>query len=189
MTHLWARFRGWGYTYPNDYAKQFDASARTRLFGEFLGLTRDALPRSDLKQIWIMGVSQPELLNRYAAELPGIDAIFPDYGKRLDRNDETIYPAVRGVPVFHAVTHWEEEGTTRSRKVDQLVDELRRASPAERPAFLHAFIWNWGADLSILPEVMERLGPQDEPNWRTRAKGLRRNAATKCFSVLIQVLF
>ncbi len=150
---------GVGYTYPDDYAQRFDAAARTRLFGDFLGLTRDTLPRSDLRQIWIMGVSQPEMINRYAAELPGIDAIFPDYGKRLDRYAETFYPAARGVPVFHAVTHW-EVGATRTRKVERLVDELRRATPAESPAFLHAFIWNWGADLSILPEVMERLGPQ-----------------------------
>ena len=150
---------GVGYTYPDNYAQQFDVDARTRLFSEFIGLTRDTLPRSDLKQIWLMGVSQPELLNRYAAELPGIDAIFPDYGKRLNRYDEMFYPAARGVPVFHAVTHW-EEGATRSRKVELLVEELRGTLPVERPAFLHAFVWNWGADLSILPEVMQRLGPQ-----------------------------
>ena len=150
---------GVGYTYPDDYAQRFDAEARPRVFGDFLGLTRRYLPRSGLKQIWIMGVSQPELINRYAAELPEIDAIFPDYGKRLDRYDEVFYPAARGIPVFHAVTSWEERAT-RSSKIDLLVGQLRAAMPVERPAFLHAFIWNWGADLSILPEVMERLGPQ-----------------------------
>ncbi len=150
---------GVGYTYPDDYAQRFTAAARTRLFGEFLGLTRDYLPRSDLKQIWIMGVSRPETISRYAAELPEIDAIFPDYGKRVDRYDEVFYPTARGVPVFHAVTHW-EEGAARPRKIDLLVAQIRAATSAERPAFLHAFIWNWGADLSVLPEVMERLGPQ-----------------------------
>ena len=150
---------GVGYTYPDDYAQRFEPAARTRIFGDFLKLTRDYLPRSDLKEIWIMGVSQPEMVNRYAAEIPALDAIFPDYGKRLDRYDEVFYPAARGVPVFHAVTHW-EEGATRSRKIDLLVEELRAATPVERPAFLHAFIWNWGADLSILPEVMSRLGSQ-----------------------------
>ena len=150
---------GVGYTYPDDYAQRFEPVARTRLFGDFLKLTRDYLPRSNLKEVWIMGVSQPEMINRYAAEIPTLDAIFPDYGKRLDRYDEVFYPAARGVPVFHAVTHW-EEGATPSRKIDLLVEELRAATPAERPAFLHAFIWNWGADLSILPEVMSRLGPQ-----------------------------
>lgn len=149
---------GVGYTYPDDYAQRFDAEARKRLFGDFLALTCEYLPRSDLKQLWVMGVSQPEMINRFAAEIPSIDALFPDYGKRLDRYDEVFYPAARGIPVFHAVTHW-EEGATRSRKIERLVEQIRAASPAERPAFLHAFIWNWGADLSVLPEVMERLGP------------------------------
>ena len=150
---------GVGYTYPDDFAQRFEPAARTRFFGDFLRLTGDYLPRSDLKEIWVMGVSQPEMMNRYAAEIPTLDAIFPDYGKRLDRYDEVFYPSARGVPVFHAVTHW-EEGATRSRKMDLLVEELRAAAPKERPAFLHAFIWNWGADLSLLPEVMARLGPQ-----------------------------
>ena len=150
---------GVGYTYPDDYATRFTPEARTRIFGDFLGLTRQYLPRSDLKQIWIMGVSQPAMIGRYAAEIPEVDAIFPDYGKRLSRADETFYFTARGVPVFHAVTHWEEHAT-RARKIDLLVEQIRSATPRERPAFLHAFIWNWGADLSVLPEVMDRLGPQ-----------------------------
>lgn len=149
---------GIGYTYPEDFAQRFTPEARTRLFGDFLGLTRRYLPRSDLKEMWIMGISQPEMISRYAAEIPEIDAIFPDYGKRLDRYDETFYPVARGVPVFHAVTHW-EENVSRARKVDSFVEQIRAATPPERPAFLHAFIWNWGADLSVLPEVMQRLGP------------------------------
>lgn len=149
---------GVGYTYPDDYAQRFEPGARDRLFGGFLGLTRDYLPRSDLKQLWIMGASQPAAIARYAAEIPEIDAIFPDYGKRLDRYDEAFYPTARGVPVFHAVTHWEEHAT-RARKIELLVSQIRAATPAERPAFLHAFIWNWGADLSVLPDVMRELGP------------------------------
>lgn len=150
---------GVGYTYPDDYATRFTPEARTRLFGDFLGLTRQYLPRSDLQQIWVMGVSQQAMIGRYAAELPEVDAIFPDYGKRLSRADETFYLTARGVPVFHAVTHWEERAT-RARKIELLVEQIRAATPTERPAFLHAFIWNWGADLSVLPEVMGQLGPQ-----------------------------
>jgi len=150
---------GVGYTYPNDFAQRFKAEERSRAFGDFLGLTRRYLPHSDLKQIWMMGISDPDMINRYAAEIPDVTALFPDYGKRLDRHEEAFYPAARGVPVFHAVTGWEEHAT-RSRKIDLFVEQIRAACPVERPAFLHAFIWNWGTDLSVLPEVMQRLGPQ-----------------------------
>lgn len=150
---------GVGYTYPDDYGQRFEPSARARLLGDFLRLTREALPASGLRQIWIMGASDPGTIRRYAAEIPGLNAIFPDYGKRMDRYDELFYPSARGVPVFHACTHW-EEGATRTRKIELLLDQVRAATPRERPAFLHGFIWNWGADLSLLPEVMERLGPE-----------------------------
>jgi len=150
---------GVGYTYPDDYAQRFDAASQVRAFGDFLDLTRRYLPLADLRQIWIMGASRPEVISRYAAEIPEIDAVFPDYGKRLDRYDEAFYPVTRGVPVFHAVTHWEERAT-RERKIDLLLSQIRAATPDECPAFLHAFIWNWNADLSILPEVMSRLGSE-----------------------------
>ncbi|MCX7048131.1 MAG: GxGYxYP family putative glycoside hydrolase [Candidatus Sumerlaeota bacterium] len=150
---------GVGYTYPDDYGQRFEPEARKRVFDGFLTLTREYLARSDLRQIWIMNATREDLISRYASDIPDVDGIFPDYGRRLSRYDEAFYPTARGVPVFHAVTNW-EEGATRQRKSDLFVEQIRAATPTARPAFLHAFIWNWGADLSTLPEVMERLGSQ-----------------------------
>ena len=86
-------------------------------------------------------------------------SVFPDYGRSVRRYADAFYPSARGVPIFHAATSWEEHAS-HEQKVARLVDgPLRQMTPAGRPAFLHAFIWNWGADLSVLSEVMERLGP------------------------------
>jgi hypothetical protein len=71
---------------------------------------------------------------------------------------EATYPSARNVPVFHAVTGW-TENATKEQRIAQMVSEIRSITPSERPAFLHVFIWNWGADMSIYPEVMKRLGP------------------------------
>jgi hypothetical protein len=169
---------GVGYTYPDDYGQRFTADARQKIVSDFLALTNAYLPRSDLRQLWVMGISQPALIERYVAEVTAIDALFPDYGKRADRVDDPCYPAARGIPVFHAVTNW-EEGASRARKIELAVEQLRAATTAERPAFLHAFIWNWGADLSILPEVMKRLGPQYVAVRPDHMAALARQAMTK----------
>jgi hypothetical protein len=112
----------------------------------------------DLDSIWIMGIGDPALIRRYVEQIPALQAVFPDYGRRVRRYEDAFYPLARGVPIFHAATRWEEHAT-HEQKVARLVDEIRQMTPAGRPAFLHAFIWNWGTDLSVLPEVMERLGP------------------------------
>ncbi|MBI2302427.1 MAG: hypothetical protein HYU66_26275 [Armatimonadetes bacterium] len=150
---------GIGYTYPEDYAERFEPVARGKLFDEFLELTAQGMEASDEQAIWIMGISQPRLIRRYAEKIPGLQALFPDYGRRLNRYSEVFYPTARGVPVFHAVTGWAEQDT-REQKIARALEQIRSITPPEGNAFLHLFIWNWGADMSLYPEVMEKLGPR-----------------------------
>lgn len=150
---------GIGYTYPQDYAERFKPAARQRLFDEFLELTRVGMERSDERQIWIMGVDPGPLIRRYAERIPELDALFPDYGRRIRGYEQAFYPTARGVPVFHAVTGWAEDDD-HDGKIERALEQVRSVTPPEGTAFLHLFIWNWGADLSVYPEVMRRLGPR-----------------------------
>lgn len=149
---------GVGYTYPDVYGQRFRERDRTRVFDDFLDQTGLYMAKLDLRAAWIMGVTRPELIRRYAERIPSLQAIFPDYGRRASGYDEVTYPTARNVPVFHAVTGW-KEGASREEQVAGLVSEVRTITPAERPAFLHLFVWNWGADLPMLQEVLRRLGP------------------------------
>ncbi len=148
---------GVGYTYPDHYGQRYREPDRTRIFDEFLALTAQHMEWMDLRDLWVMGVSKPELLRRYAEKIPTLRSLFPDYGRRLQDPSEVTYPIVRNVPVFHAITGWREEDS-REERIARMVDEIRAMTPQQRPAFLHAFVWNWGFDLEMLYEVTQRLG-------------------------------
>ncbi len=150
---------GIGYAYPDSYGKRFREQDRRRVFDEFLDQTRIYMERMDLEEIWIMGVSREDLIGRYAERIPFLKAIFPDYGRRVMSYDEATYPTSRNVPVFHAVTGW-SEGISRGEQIENLVSQIRAITPSERPAFMHLFVLNWFADLRILQEILNRLGPE-----------------------------
>lgn len=153
-----AAVSGVGYTYPDSYALRYKAELRAQVFDGFLEQTERYMRMTGLRSIWIMNATRPEVIRRYADKISTLEALFPDYGKRVQSYDDATYPIVRNIPAFHAVTSWTEDAT-REQKIAQMVQEIRALTPGDRPAFLHVFLWNWGADLTVLPEVLQRLGP------------------------------
>ncbi len=150
---------GIGYTYPDSYAARYAKDDRAVVFDGFLDLTNRYMRESGLRNIWIMNASKPELIRRYAERIHGLEGLYPDYGRRVSEYGNATYPTGPNVGVFHAVTGW-KENATRAEKVNQMVEEIKSITPSERPAFLHAFIWNWGAELGVLQDVMRALGPR-----------------------------
>ena len=150
---------GVGYTYPDSYGKRYRAADRRRVYDGFLDQTGEYMRRCDLQALWAMNATRPEIIARYAERIPFLDGLFLDYGRRLSDGAEATYPTARNVPVFHAVCGWREEDT-RQERIERLAAEVRRMTPPQRPAFLHLFVWNWGADLALLQEVLRQLGPE-----------------------------
>lgn len=153
---------GIGYCYPDHYGKRFREPDRQRIFDEFLALTTNYMRRMDLRELWIMGVTRPELIRRYAEKIPDLRALFVDYGRRLTDPNEAAYPTAHKIAVFHAVTGWNEMDN-REERISRMVNEIRAMTPLTRPAFLHVFVWNWGVDLEILSEVAKTLGGEYVP--------------------------
>jgi len=164
---------GIGYCYPDHYGKRFREPDRKRVFDEFLDLTADYMQRMDLRELWIMGITRPELIRRYAEKISthrtlrsaigtNLRALFVDYGRRLTDPNSVTYPTANNVAVFHAVTGWREEDT-REERINRMVNEIKAMTPTTRPAFLHVFVWNWGFDLEMLSEVAKRLGSEYVP--------------------------
>jgi hypothetical protein len=147
---------GIGYTYPDLYGKRY--RNRQAVYDGFLAQTAEYLRRSDLKQVWIMNATQPEVIARYAEKVTTTDGLFPDYGARVMGYDEATYLSSRNVPVFHAVTGWRMDAT-REERIAQMVADIRKFTPERRPAFLDAFLLNWFTDMPMLTEVARRLGP------------------------------
>ncbi|CCW36057.1 GxGYxYP domain-containing protein [Chthonomonas calidirosea] len=149
---------GIGYTYPDSFGARYKAPYRQEVFDRFLYQTAEGYRHMDIVDGWIMGITHDSLLDRYAEDIPTLQALFPDYGRRVGSYDEATYPIVRNLPVFHAVTNWNGQ-LSREEQIDSLVEQIKAITPERRPAFLHLFALNWFTDLSMLPEIMRRLGP------------------------------
>ena len=149
---------GIGYTYPDSYGLRFRPQDRFKVFDGFLKQTADYMQRMDEKILWPMNLTHPDMIARYATSIPGLEALFPDYGRRVSDYQDATYSTSRNTPVFCAVTRWEENASDEEQ-IASLVRDVKSMAPTTRPAFLHLFIWNWGAKLSSLKEVLHRLGP------------------------------
>lgn len=150
-----AAVSGIGYCYPDSYGVRY--RDRGRVFDEFLDITAQHMGIMGLKMAWIMGVTRPELISKYAERIPGLLAIFPDYGRRLNEYSEAVYMTAKNVPVFHAATGW-RENISREEQIKNLVAQVRSITPSQRPAFLHIFICNWFFDIPMLEEILKQLG-------------------------------
>jgi len=152
---------GIGYTYPDLYGKRFREPYRKAAFDGFLGQTAAGMKACDLREAWIMNASTPELFRRYAEKIPFLDALFPDYGKKVSSYADATFPTARNVPVFRAVSSCAgmRRTPTVEEKARSLADEVRAMTPKQRPAFLHVFVLNWFADLPALQAAARLLGP------------------------------
>ncbi|MGC8784272.1 MAG: GxGYxYP domain-containing protein [Armatimonadota bacterium] len=145
---------GLGYTYPDQFGKRYRDSEK--VYTDFLNLTRLAMAPMDLHIAWIMGITDPKRIAQYA-DIVQVQALFPDYGKRVTRYEDATYLTSRNVPVFHAVLGW-RENASHEEQLALWEQQVKAMTPAHRPAFLHLFVWNWGASLSLLRDLLQRLG-------------------------------
>jgi hypothetical protein len=154
-----AAVSGVGYTYADSYAARFRSPDRQRIFDGFLEQTRVTMERMDLQSLWIMNATRPEAIRRYAEKIPRLEALFPDYGRRVAGYEEATYPSANSVPVFHALTQF-YEGRSRQEQIRGVVEQIRSQTPTQRPAFMHLFVLNWFADLGMLKEISDQLGSE-----------------------------
>jgi len=153
-----AAVSGVGYTYPEAYGKRFREPHPRRAFDGFLDQTRELMARMDLRHIWVMRATTPELFRRYAERIPSLEGIYPDYGRKVMSYGAATFPTARNVAVFRAANGWRKDAP-RQEQIAGVVKQLREITPRERPAFLHLFVWNWGFDLAMLQHVLRELGP------------------------------
>lgn len=147
---------GVGYCYPDSYGVRY--RDREKVFDEFLDITAQHMKKMGLNMAWIMGITRPELISRYAERIPGLQALFPDYGRRVNDYADAVYMTAKNVPVFHAATGWNDK-LTREEQIASIVSQVRSLTPPQRPAFFHIFICNWFFDLPMLEEILKQLGP------------------------------
>lgn len=140
---------GVGYIYPPDFARNLkDRDGAMRWFYDW---TQTYMDRMDMKTLRLMGVTAPDIAE-VGRDLPRVSFLMPDYGHQGEESySELTYTLPTGQPAFRSATS--------GSGPDNLASQIRRRAGATRPAFINAFIWNWGSRMSDLKETLDRLGP------------------------------
>ena len=83
--------------------------------------------------------------------MPQTTYLMPDYGHAGVTNyHELTYKLPTGQSVFRAATS--------GSGPEHFAQQIRERAGQNRPAFINAFIWNWGSKLGDLKKTLEILG-------------------------------
>lgn len=161
---------GAGYIYPRDWATALPN--REEAFKNYWTLTQDYMNRMDLRGLRIMGFDTNPMRDTIAAvgaDMPNVPFILPDYGPRGSKTyPEATYTLPTGQSVFRAVAY---DGGG-----EKLAQSVRDRVGTVRPAFVNAFIQNWGARPSDLKKMLDSLGPDYVAVTPSQLDGLYRQS-------------
>ena len=141
---------GVAYIYPPSWGTAL--KDREAAFRWFYGRTQEYMTRMDMKTIRLMDVRAQDIA-QVGTLLPQVKYLLPDYGHAgATRYSELTYTLPTGQAVFRAATS--------GSGPEHLAEQIRQHVGKTRPAFINAFIWNWGSTLADLKRVLELLGPE-----------------------------
>ena len=141
---------GAAYLYPPDWG--LSLRNRPAALHQFYDLTQTYMDRMDMKTLRLMNIDTPTIA-QVGTLLPRTAFLMPDYGHAgAEAYPDLTYTLPTGQPVFRAITNGSGPAN--------LAAQIRRRAGVARPAFVNAFIWNWGSNLSDLKKTLELLGPE-----------------------------
>ena len=154
---------GVGYIHEDSYADNYPPEQRERIWQEYIAISTEYRARIDASLMSTFAEMEPARLARFAS-IPGIDAIFANYGTTTATTLDTEVTLVAGKPVFRSISGGTTDYTFtnygRRRAVTGLIEEIRRFTPTRRPAFLHVFLANWLSDMKMVDQIVQGLGPE-----------------------------
>jgi hypothetical protein len=152
---------GMGYIHEDDFAADFPAEEQDKIWNEYLRLSAIYRERLDATVMSTYSEMRPEKLALWA-RMPGIQGIFANYGRSHSTTLENLLTVVEGKPVFRAIDRPPGPFTfTPSSRRDAeyfMINEIKRWTPAQRPAFLHVFLANWLTSLDMAENIVKGLG-------------------------------
>ncbi len=139
---------GVGYINPIEWGKAL--KYRSSAYQTFYDWTTKYMKRLDMHTFRQMETTPSEIV-RAAKDMPSTQFFMPDYGYAGERPyDRITFMLSSGQAVFRAIT---------GGSAAQMADQIRRRVGGVRPAFVNAFITNWGMTLSDLKKMLKNLGP------------------------------
>ncbi len=151
---------GVGYAFMDIYGEIFEE--REEIWGRFLDLTKEYMSKMGLDCLWTHHEGE-EYFRIYGEKL-NLKCILADYGRQYGVNayekSHILLPS--DVPVFRSLTSFDPEGGEK-KNFSLLLDDVRRFTPRERPAFMHIFVQCYPMSPSLLKELWEKLGEEYIP--------------------------
>jgi hypothetical protein len=145
------------------YAANFPPDQRERIWQDYIrlsGLYRAKLDTTVLSSFQEMPLERLKMI----AGIDGIKGIFANYGRTHEANAQNLLTEVAGIPVFRS----ENEGprvltfTPHGRRNAEffIINEVKRWTLRERPAFLHVFLANWLVSAEMVENIAKGLDPE-----------------------------
>jgi len=168
---------GAGYIHEDVFADNYPANERERILAEFVRLSGIYREKLDATVLATFAEMRPERLAKLAA-MEGIRGVIANYGRTHSTTSQNLVMESAGRPVFRAMNRQPRPlnpvgganlhlpvGLTftpfgKRNAVDFAIDEIKRWTPAERPAFIHVFLANWLTEMEMAAEIAKGLGPE-----------------------------
>lgn len=157
---------GLGYIHEEDYAANYPPSEREQIWRDYVRASDAYRKRIDATVMATYAEMRPERLT-LLAESPGLSAIFANYGRSRITTFDNLVTVVGSVPVFRAIDRppgpFTFTPSARHDAVYYMVNEIKRWTPPQRPAFLHVFLANWLTSLDMAEGIVKGLGNEYVP--------------------------
>ncbi|MFQ6099036.1 MAG: hypothetical protein ACE5O2_15000, partial [Armatimonadota bacterium] len=151
---------GAGYCYPDFYADQYGEGAAVR--AEYLALTERYMRRLDLNGVWTHSATKQRLA-AFAEHISEMKFLLPDYSRLPTTTAENANERLAaGVPAFHALTAFDPK-MGQEETIRLMLDDIRKYTPGERPAFMHVFVQCYPWSPTLLRQMLDELGPEYVP--------------------------
>lgn len=152
---------GVGYIHEDNYADNYPPEKREQIWREYLELSAAYRKRIDASVLSTFAEMERARMERFAS-IPGIQAVFANYGRTHMTTLENQVTLSAGKPVFRAVNAGAGEYTFtplgRRQAETTILNSVRQATPPQRPAFMHVVLSNWLSHMEMVENIAEGLG-------------------------------
>jgi len=168
---------GVGYIHEDLFADNYPADEREQILAEFVRLSGIYRQKLDATVLATFAEMRPERLAKLAA-MEGISGVMANYGRTHTTTAQNLVTESAARPVFRAMNRQPRPlnpvgganlslpvGLTftpfgKRNTVDFAIEEIKRWTPAGRPAFIHVFLANWLTEMEMAADIAKGLGPQ-----------------------------
>ncbi len=154
---------GVGYIHEDVFADNFPPSQRKEIMDEFIRLSGIYRERIDANVLSTFAEMRPERLAQLSA-MPGIKAVMANYGRTHTTTNDNLITMVADKPVFRSINHGPGELTFtpfgREEAETYMIEEIRKWTPPQRPAFIHVFLANWLSQIGMAENIAKGLGSE-----------------------------